>query len=337
MRILANADIARILDDSELMERIAAMFRSGARAPKLEVPAASPAAGFMNWRPSPPGATAPLRHHHAFAGGAGTLLLMPAWNERFVGIKIATVVPGNAARGLASVQATYLLLDGQTGEPLAAFEGRELTLRRTAATSALASRYLSRPDSSRLLLVGAGALAPHLARVHALVRPIREIIVWNRTPARAATLVETLAAAPAMAGIAVRATTDLASSVAAADIVSAATLATEPIIRGAWLKPGQHLELVGSFRPHMREADDATLTRASIYCDTRAGATKESGDFVDPLDRGVIRPEDIRADLFDLVRKNGPARADAGEITLFKSVGHALEDLAAAVAAYERL
>ncbi|MEK7244925.1 MAG: ornithine cyclodeaminase family protein [Pseudomonadota bacterium] len=310
MRILDGPQIAKVLDYSELIERIAAMFHSGA--------------------------TAPLRHHHAFGENAGTLLLMPAWDRRFVGIKIATVVPGNAVRGIASVQATYLLLDGATGQPRAVLEGRELTLRRTAATSALASRYLSRSDSARLLLVGAGALAPHLARAHALVRPIREIAIWNRTPARAEALAGALAAEPAAKDIAVHATADLAGAVADADIVSTATLATEPILRGPWLKPGQHLDLVGSFRPHMREADDDTLRRASLYCDSREAATKESGDLVGPLERGVIAPADILGDLFDLTHCSGPARTGPDEITLFKSVGHAFEDLAAAVLAFER-
>ena len=310
MRILDGPQIAQALDYSELIERIAAAFRSAA--------------------------TAPLRHHHAFGDNAGTLLLMPAWNSQFAGVKIAAVVPGNAARGLASVQATYFLLDGATGQPLAVLEGRELTLRRTAATSALASRCLSRPDSARLLLVGAGALSPHLARAHARVRPIREIAVWNRTPARAETLAETLAAEFAGQGIAVRAAAALAGAVANADIVSTATLAIEPILRGAWLAPGQHIDLVGGFRPHMREADDATLGRASLYCDARAAATKEAGDLAGPLARGVIAPADIRGDLFDLVRREGPARDRSDEITLFKSVGHAIEDLAAAVMAFER-
>jgi ornithine cyclodeaminase len=310
MRILDGPQIAKTLDYSELMERIAAIFRAGA--------------------------VAPLRHHHAFGVGAGTLLLMPAWDSRFAGVKIATVVPGNAERGLASVQSTYLLLDARTGEPLAVLEGRELTLRRTAATSALVSRWLSRPDSARLLLVGAGALSAHLARAHALVRPIREIVVWNRTPARAAALAGALAAELAAKDIAVRATADLAGAVADADIVSAATLATEPILRGAWLKPGQHLDLVGSFRPHMREADDETLRRASLYCDTRDAAIRESGDLAGPIARGVIAPADILGDLFDLAGRDTPARTGPDEITLFKSVGHAFEDLAAAVMAFER-
>ncbi|MCC7016183.1 MAG: ornithine cyclodeaminase family protein, partial [Rhodospirillales bacterium] len=183
MRILDGPQIAKVLDYAELIERIAAIFRAGA--------------------------VAPLRHHHVLAGNAGTLLLMPAWDSRFAGVKIVTVVPGNAARGLASVQSTYILLDGASGEPLAVLDGRELTSRRTAAASALASRSLSRPDSARLLMVGAGELAPHLARAHALVRPIREIAVWNRTPARAEALAGTLAAEMAAKGIAARATADL--------------------------------------------------------------------------------------------------------------------------------
>jgi ornithine cyclodeaminase len=310
MRFLDGPVLAKVLDYAELMERIAAMFRAGG--------------------------TAPLRHHHSFGVGAGTLLLMPAWDSRFAGVKIVTVVPGNVERGLASTLATYVLLDARTGEPLAVLDGRELTLRRTAATSALASRWLSLPDSARLLMIGAGSLAPYLARAHALVRPIREIAIWNRTPARAEALAAALAADPAAKKIAVRATTDLAGAVAAADIVSAATLAVEPIVRGAWLRPGQHLDLVGSFRPHMREADDETLRRASLYCDTRDAATLESGDLSGPIARGVIALGDIRGDLFDLARNGGPARRGPEEITLFKSVGHALEDLAAATLAIER-
>ena len=310
IRILDGPAIATALDYSELMERIAAVFRSAA--------------------------TAPLRHHHLFGANAGTLLLMPAWNNRFAGVKIATVVPGNTARGIANLQATYFLLDGATGQPLAILEGRELTLRRTAATSALASRYLSRPDSARLLMVGAGALSSHLARAHARVRPIREIAVWNRTPARAEVLAQELRSEFADQGIVVRATANLAASVADADIVSTSTLATEPIVRGAWLKPGQHLDLVGGFRPHMREVDDETVRRASLYCDTRMAATQESGDLIGPLSRGVIAPANILGDLFDLTRLEGPARTGPDEITLFKSVGHAIEDLAAATLAFER-
>jgi ornithine cyclodeaminase/alanine dehydrogenase-like protein (mu-crystallin family) len=283
--------------------------------------------------------TAPLRHHHAMAraGGEATLLLMPAWTAEaassFIGTKVVSVFPGNAARGEASVTGTYLLMKGDTGEPLAAIDGRVFTLWRTAASSALAARFLAREDATHLLMIGAGALAPYLIRAHASVRPIRKIAVWNRARKRA----ETLAAELSLEGFDTRAADDLETEIRAADIVSCATLSPAPLVHGNWLQAGTHLDLVGGFKPTMREADDKTLRRARIYVDTRAGALKEAGDIVDPLRRGVIRERDIRGDLFDLCRGHVKGRESASEITLFKSVGTAIEDLATAMLIWSRL
>ena len=215
------------------------------------------------------GLSAPPRHHHAMpVEGApdATQLLMPAWGEGLLGVKIVNVFPGNGARGLPAVHGVYVLQNGATGEPLAIIDGTRLTLWRTAAASALAARHLARADARRLTLIGAGALAPFLARAHASVRPIREIVVWNHRPEGA----RALAARLAQEGFAARAEENLETAVAGADVISAATLSTAPLIRGAWLKPGQHVDLVGAFNMTMREADDLALQRARVFVDTPA-------------------------------------------------------------------
>jgi len=278
----------------------------------------------------------PVRHHHTMARREepdATLLLMPAWQgERYVGVKIVTVTPGNSARSLPAVLGVYLLNDGRTGAPLALIDGPMLTLRRTAAASALAADYLAKPEAERLLMVGTGALAPHLIEAHAAVRPIRSVAVWGRSPEKAAAVIAELA----LPGIQVRAVDDLQAAVAEAEVISCATLSSEPLVRGDWLRPGQHLDLVGAFTPQMRESDDAAVRRARVFVDTRAGCLKEGGDIVQPLAAGVIGEADVVADLFELTRGQRQGRGGAEEITLFKSVGTALEDFAAAQLVMER-
>jgi alanine dehydrogenase len=271
---------------------------------------------------------APPRQHYLMDGaGTQTLLLMPAWNASpSLGVKLVTVYAGNPERGLPAVNACYVLFDAHSGAVSATLDGNELTLRRTGAASALASRYLSRPDSSRLLMVGTGALAPHLIRSHCSVRPIREVRIWGRHPERAAALAASLAdVAPR-----VEAAADLREAVQRADIISCATLAQEALVHGAWLAPGQHLDLVGAFNARMREADDDALRRAQVFVDTRAGALADAGDVIQALRSGAIREQDLRGDLHDLARGGHRGRSERESITLFKSVGHALEDLAAA-------
>ena len=266
----------------------------------------------------------PDRHHHRIEPAA-TLLIMPAWDSSVLGIKIVTVFPDNAMRALPAVCASYLLLDATSGEPRAIIDGGELTLRRTAAASALASRNLSPPSASRLLMVGTGQLAPHLIESHALVRPLTEVRIWGRRADRA----RDLAASLADRGFDVEAAADLEAAVRWADIVSCATLSREPLIRGAWLEPGQHLDLVGAFTREMRETDDASIARGALYVDTRAGALSESGELIGAIERGVIDAGAIRAELADLP-SGSFARRHRDEITVFKSVGTALEDLVAA-------
>lgn len=289
------------------------------------------------------GAVQPVRHHHTIDrpdGAASTLLLMPAWTDferagtsdgGFVGVKIVTVSPDNNTLGKPAVMGLYLLLDGKTGEPLALVDGQRLTQWRTACASALAASWLARDDAASLLVIGAGALSPFLARAHAAVRPIRKIRIWNRTPANAQKVVAGLADL----GLDVSVATDLDAAVAEADIISSCTISTEPLIKGALLKSGAHVDLVGGFTPTMREADDEAIRRARVHVDTLAGATREAGDIVQPLASGVLAREAICGDLFGLARGEITGRGGADEITLFKSVGAALEDLAAGIAVYK--
>lgn len=323
MKILSAVEVDAALDDLALIDRLDALFRAGCEMP--------------------------VRHHHKIAEPLGPgsadamLLLMPAWTRgkstekggSHLGIKVVTVFPDNGKRSLPSIYGQYLLLDGTTGQTVAMLDGTMLTKRRTACASGLASRYLSRPDARRLLMIGTGALAPHLIRVHAKVRPIDEVAIWGRRPEQAARLARELSASlPQVLArpITVGAVTDRRQAVGAADIISCATLSTTPLVEGDWLREGQHVDLVGAYTPQMRESDDEAVRRARVYVDTRAGALKEGGDIVQPMANGTIGETDVIADLYELSRAQRPGRAldDATSITLFKSVGAALEDLAAA-------
>jgi ornithine cyclodeaminase len=311
--MLSAAEVDGALDDIALIDRLEAMFKAGCETP--------------------------LRHHHALP--EGMLLLMPAWTARHIGIKLVTVFPGNARRSLPSVLGQYMLLDGRTGQTVALLDGTMLTKRRTACASGLAARYLAPASATRLLMIGAGALAPHLIRVHAKVRPIREVAIWGRRPEAADALARDLAdSLPAALGraVTVRAVADRKAAVAEADVISCATLSKEPLVEGDWLREGQHVDLVGAYTPEMRESDDRAVWRARVYVDTRAGALKEGGDIVQPLRNGTIDEDDVIADLFELARgeQTGRLPGDTASITLFKSVGTALEDLAAAELAVAR-
>ncbi|MBA1155420.1 ornithine cyclodeaminase family protein [Microvirga mediterraneensis] len=311
MRVVTSAEIDRVLTFPALIDALGEAFR-----------------GDM---------VTPVRHHHEIerAGAHGTLLLMPSWTgpaarDGFVGVKVVSVFPENGARGLPSVMGSYLLMDGAPGQPVAVLDGTRRTVWRTAAASALAARYLAREDASRMVMVGAGSLAPFLIRAHMSQRPIREGALWNHNGARA----EALAAELRREGLPVTAVTDLEAAVREADLVSCATLSTAPIVKGAWLKPGAHLDLVGAFNLRMREADDEALLRARVYIDTPAART-EGGDVAVSLQSGAMAESHIRGTLADLCR-SAPGR-DAASITVFKSVGAALEDLAAAMLVWRSL
>ncbi|HJR20064.1 MAG TPA: ornithine cyclodeaminase family protein [Dongiaceae bacterium] len=280
--------------------------------------------------------TVPVRHHYSIPmpnEPEQTLLLMPAWEAgQAIGMKLATITPGNGPRGLPAVNAVYLLVDGPTGQPRALIEGAALTVRRTAAASALAARFLARTDASRMLMVGAGALSRPLIEAHCSQRAIKRVQLWARDTRKRDAKAKELAAL----GLPVEPADDLERSAREADLISCATLSKEPLVRGAWLKSGAHLDLVGAFTPEMRESDDAAVGRASLFCDTRAGALKEGGDLVIPLKAGLITEAAIKADLADLARGQHKGRMSEDEVTLFKSVGTAIEDFAAARLAMQR-
>ena len=282
------------------------------------------------------GCSVPPRHVHQVPGPVGasgqatggfTSLIMPAWVPGLCyGVKTVNVAPHNAARGLPGLHSSYLLYDAATGAPLAMLDGDQITARRTAAASALAASFLARPDAGHLLLVGAGQVARLLPAAYRVVRPITRVTVWARQPAAAQALADQLRrdgfdAAPAA---------DLGAAAAAADVVSCATLATTPLVQGAWLQPGSHLDLIGSFTPAMREADDACFHGAALHVDTDEALAK-SGDLLGPLERGVITPTSVCGTLAGLCRGQAPGRTGAQQRTVFKSVGTALEDLAAAM------
>lgn len=316
MRAVTAAQVERALDYPSLVEKLRLAFQGDT--------------------------VAPLRHHHAFpgkgsnsggGGEGGIMLLKPVWRSGGpVAVKVVNIVPDNAQRGLPSVLGAVLMFDGETGAPLAVIDGQSLTVRRTAAASALAADYLARRGASRLLVVGTGQLAPALAQAHATIRPIREVDVWGRSAEKA----ENTAAALARAGMTARAVQDLRAAAGEADIVTCATLSKEPLVLGAWLKPGAHLDLVGGFTPAMRECDDEAVRRARVYVDTREGALAEAGDLITPIRTGAIGEDDVIGDLADLCRGRVGGRSSDDEITLFKSVGTALEDLAAAELVLER-
>ncbi|NBC34479.1 MAG: ornithine cyclodeaminase family protein [Alphaproteobacteria bacterium] len=309
MRIISASEIEAALDYRVLVERLRQAFRFGGGAP--------------------------LRHRHTiptYGEHDATLMLMPAWQTgRHIGVKIATLFPDNAARKLPTIMGAYLLLDGKTGSPLALIDGPALTNRRTACTSALGAQYLARQDCERLLMVGTGALAPHLILAHAAVRPICHVLIWGRTPAKA----DRLASRMDRPKFRVRATQDLEGAARGAHVICCATASETPLIHGDWLAPGTHLDLVGGHTPEAREADDAAVAMARVFVDSREGALAEAGDIIQPIQSGVLRRDDIAGDLFDLARGERAGRRYYDQITLFKSVGMALEDLAAAQLAAE--
>lgn len=292
-----------------LIEALRALFRTGCEVPARSVHAVT----------APDG------------GNCGHVLIMPAWQPGgHLGVKTVNVFPRNGLEGLPGLFATYTLYDARTGRPLAQIDGGEITARRTAAASALAASYLAPRSSRHLLVVGTGRVASLLPEAYGAAFELQTISVWGRAGAKARELAADLCAR----GWNAQATEDLAAAAGEADIVSCATLSQEPLLRGAWLKPDSHLDLIGSFTPQMREADDDCLRQAALYVDTEEALVK-SGDLVGPLARGVIQREDIRGSLADLVRGHCAGRDESTGRTVFKSVGTALEDLAAATLVYE--
>ena len=250
-------------------------------------------------------------------------LIRAAWQGgAALGVKIASIFPANVSHDLPAIHAAYILFDGVNGVPVRSIDGNALTYLKTAADSALGSKLLARPDSRRLLMVGAGAMAPYLIEAHCTVHPqIEEIRLWNRSVGRRDALIDALKNEHP-----VEAADNLAEAVAWADLVCCATMTSEPLIRGEWLKPGTHLDLVGAFRKDMREADDETMRRAQIFVDSRKTTIGEIGELVIPMETGVISEEDVLGDLYDLCT-DAKGRQSPQDITLFKNGGGGHLDL----------
>lgn len=269
-------------------------------------------------------------HQPTEAGSDAVFLLLPAWQRnQAIGVKLVTVFPDNeyTGTGLPSVQGVYALFDGKNGEPMAVMDGTALTLRKTAGDSATGASFLAREDAAVMLMVGAGAMAPHLIMAHTAIRPsIRKVFVWNRSAERASKVAQDLE----LDGIAIEATEDLEGAARQADVISCATMATEPLIKGTWLKPGAHLDLVGGYQPTMRESDDDCVRRSRIYVNSRWFTLGRVGDIKTPMDAGIIGEDDIVADLFQLSRGEKQGRQSADEITFFKNAGGGHLDLGTA-------
>lgn len=279
----------------------------------------------------------PQRHHHDFPnpemGVDSTLLLMPAWNpSKEAGVKIATVSPENGRFGLPSIQAIYVLMDALNGTAKAILQAKSLTTKRTAAASALASSFLSRKDATAMLMIGTGALSTNLIRAHASVRPIKNVFVWGRNTEKAQAICDALKDEIFDCEV----VDTIERKIGEVDIVSCATLSKNPLVFGKYLKPGQHIDLVGAYKRDMREADDETMAKAAVFVDTFQGGLKESGDIVIPVKNGTLTEADIKGDFFGLCSGKIKGRIHSEEITVFKSVGHALEDLVAASYYYKQ-
>lgn len=279
--------------------------------------------------------SSPQRPHYPIANDTGdpdTLLLMPAWQvDEYIGVKLVTVFKENAQKGLNTINGLYILFDGKTGIPLCTYDAASITTKRTAATSALASSFLARPDSQTYTILGTGNLCLEMIRAHQAVLPIQKAFIWGRDLDKAKTKSEQLNDKK----IDVTATTDKAMALLESDVVSAATFSKVPIVLGKHINPGTHIDLVGSYLPDYREADDELVSKSSIFIDTEA-AIKESGDLIIPISNGVINRSAIQGTLIELCDGSDPGRIGAEEITYFKSVGYALEDLAIAIYLYQK-
>ncbi|CAK9176920.1 unnamed protein product [Ilex paraguariensis] len=280
----------------------------------------------------------PIRQTHQTSPNS-SLLLMPSWSVSpslpYIGVKLVTYHPNNSSLNLPGVHASYILFNSLTGQTLASTDATELTLYRTSCVSALASKYLSRNESEVLVMVGAGSLASHLIKAHLTVRPsVKRVVVWNRTTEKARILVEKLRGGGEYEDVCFESRGCLEEVVGLGDIVSCATNSETPMVKGAELKEGAHLDLVGSFTSSMRECDDEAIGRGRVFVDNEA-ALVEAGELVGAFERGVITRDQIAGNLVELMKGEKVGRTDEREVTVFKSVGSAVVDLLSAQFVYE--
>lgn len=285
------------------------------------------------------GCVAPHRHQHVanLRGEAeSTLLLMPSWTrkdapEPYIALKVMTVIPGEV-EGLPKLDSKVFLIDGSSGQMLLIADGNAVTARRTVATAALAARFLARPASRRLLVLGSGRVGALLYDAYREVFPLERVDVWDVNGEMAQTLVRTLKDR----GVDARLVDDLPAAIRSADIIASATRSNAALFFGRDLQPGTHVDLIGSFKPGMREADDEAIARSSVFIDTD-NALVESGDLIQPMEAGAISSDHIKGSLLDLCSGCVTGRRSDDEITLFKTVGSAIADLAAVRSIYRSL
>jgi ornithine cyclodeaminase/alanine dehydrogenase len=312
MLVLSRRDLERLLTPSDVIAAVDAAFREYAAGRARVLPRA----------------IMPMGRHGVFLSMVSALP-----RRRALGTKLVTVVPGNRARGLPTIHAGYLLIDPETGAPLALMEAGFLTAIRTGATSALAARHLARPDSRVVACFGAGVQAAFQLRCLQAVLDIRAVRVVGRSPRRAQAFAARMRDA---LRVPVEVTRDRKGAVREADVITCATTSPTPVFSGRDVKSGTHVDAVGAFRPTTREVDTETVRRARVAVDTYAGAWEEAGDVLIPLRARAIRRGHVRAELAELVAGRKRGRVSSREITLFKSVGFALEDAATARLAYDR-
>ncbi len=311
MRVIEAADVHRVLEFPMVIEALRATFGGRASAPPR-----------LMYRLD--GA----RSHDVFA-------LLPAWSDDVVGVKAFTYLPENAKKGNEVLHANILLFDRRSGVPLALVEGRSVTFWRTAAMTALAADYLARRDAARLLVCGTGNLSPYLALAHAAIRPIREIGIWGRNREKAARVVEELRGR--RADLDIQVVDDLASAASESEIICCATASREPIVLGEWVRPGTHASFIGNHERDARECDTDMVVKSRIYVDSRVNVLNEAGEILIPIAEGRLRETDVVGELSGLCAGRVAGRAGDEEITLFKSVGTALADLAAAQLVAQRV
>jgi ornithine cyclodeaminase len=312
---LTASDVERLLPMADCIEAMAGAFRAIADGTAVQ----------------------PLRQVTHVPNGAGSLYSMPAYlpspDGGTLSVKLITLFHGNARVGLESHQGLIVLFSGEHGEPLALIEAASVTAIRTAAVSALATRYLSLPDSSVLAILGSGVQArSHLEAMRA-VRPISHVRVWSRSPERARAFVRQT---HDRFSVNIEAVSSAEAAVRGADIICTVSAAREPVLHSDWVSAGAHINAIGSSTPDAREIDSETVARAWVFVDSREAALTEAGDLLIPIEEGVIGPEHIKADLAELVAGRSPGREGGAEVTLFKSLGLAVEDAAAARRIYDQ-
>ncbi|HEX7119573.1 MAG TPA: ornithine cyclodeaminase family protein [Longimicrobiales bacterium] len=304
MRVIEATDVHRVLEFPPLVEALREAFGSPAGTPQRMMFPLS--AG---------------ESRDAFA-------LLPSWNGDVIGVKAFTYLPGNAAEGRDILHSKIILFDRRTGEPLDLVDGTSVTFWRTAAVAALAADYLARRDARRLLVCGTGNLAPYMALAHASVRPIEEVVIWGRNPAKAERAIERIL--EKRPELRCRVAGDLETEAGAADVISCVTASHEPIILGRWVRPGTHTDFFGNHERDGRECDTELVAGSRVYVDSRVNVLAEAGDLLIPIAEGRFTEDGVLGELSELCSGAVPGRGSDDEITLFKSVGTALADLAAA-------